>query len=42
MAIDTVTDSPCCLVLENVSRVFGGLKAVDGVNLTVLPANGAR
>jgi branched-chain amino acid transport system ATP-binding protein len=25
------------LVLENVSRVFGGLKAVDGVNLTVLP-----
>jgi branched-chain amino acid transport system ATP-binding protein len=25
------------LVLENVSRTFGGLKAVDGVNLTVLP-----
>ena len=26
-----------CLVLENVSRTFGGLQAVDGVNLTVLP-----
>jgi branched-chain amino acid transport system ATP-binding protein len=28
---------PAALVLENVSRVFGGLKAVDRVNLTVLP-----
>jgi branched-chain amino acid transport system ATP-binding protein len=28
------------LVLENVSRHFGGLRAVDGVNLTILP--GAR
>ncbi len=28
-------DSAPCLVLENVSRVFGGLKAVDRVNLTV-------
>jgi branched-chain amino acid transport system ATP-binding protein len=26
-----------CLVLENVSRTFGGLKAVDGVNLTLQP-----
>jgi branched-chain amino acid transport system ATP-binding protein len=26
---------PPCLVLENVSRAFGGLKAVDGVSLTV-------
>jgi branched-chain amino acid transport system ATP-binding protein len=26
-----------CLVLEQVSRQFGGLKAVDGVNLTVQP-----
>jgi branched-chain amino acid transport system ATP-binding protein len=24
-----------CLVLENVSRAFGGLRAVDGVNLTI-------
>jgi len=29
--------TPPALVLENVSRTFGGLKAVDGVNLTVLP-----
>jgi ABC-type branched-subunit amino acid transport system ATPase component len=29
-----MTASPC-LVLDNVSRQFGGLKAVDGVNLTV-------
>lgn len=28
---------PACLVLENVSRHFGGLKAVDGVNLTIQP-----
>jgi branched-chain amino acid transport system ATP-binding protein len=28
---------PACLVLENLSREFGGLKAVDGVNLTVRP-----
>jgi branched-chain amino acid transport system ATP-binding protein len=28
---------PPCLLLENVSREFGGLKAVDGVNLTVRP-----
>ena len=27
--------SPPCLVLENVSRDFGGLKAVDHVNLTI-------
>ena len=27
--------SPPCLVLENVSRDFGGLKAVDNVNLTI-------
>lgn len=26
-----------CLVLENVSREFGGLRAVDGVNLVVKP-----
>ena len=30
-------DSDICLVVENVSRVFGGLKAVDGVNLTIRP-----
>ena len=29
--------TPPLLVLENVSRTFGGLKAVDGVNLAVLP-----
>ena len=29
--------SPPCLVLENVSRDFGGLKAVDHVNLTIQP-----
>jgi branched-chain amino acid transport system ATP-binding protein len=28
---------PACLVLENVSRHFGGLKAVDKVNLVVQP-----
>jgi branched-chain amino acid transport system ATP-binding protein len=28
---------PACLVLDNVSRHFGGLKAVDAVNLTVQP-----
>jgi branched-chain amino acid transport system ATP-binding protein len=28
-------ESPPCLVLDNVSRAFGGLKAVDGVSLTV-------
>ena len=28
---------PPCLVLENVSRAFGGLKAVDGVSLTMAP-----
>ena len=32
--------TPACLALENVSRHFGGLRAVDGVNLTILP--GAR
>ena len=31
---------PPCLVLDRVSRVFGGLKAVDDVNLTI--AAGAR
>jgi branched-chain amino acid transport system ATP-binding protein len=29
--------APAALVLENVSRAFGGLMAVDRVNLTVLP-----
>jgi branched-chain amino acid transport system ATP-binding protein len=29
--------TPPALALENVSRTFGGLKAVDSVNLTVLP-----
>jgi len=28
---------PLCLVLENVSRAFGGLKAVDGVSLSIEP-----
>ena len=28
-------DSGPCLVVENVSRIFGGLKAVDGVSLTI-------
>jgi branched-chain amino acid transport system ATP-binding protein len=27
--------APICLSLENVSRGFGGLKAVDGVNLSI-------
>src|SRR5882757_9706212 len=31
---------PPCLELENVSRAFGGLKAVDGVSLTI--ENGER
>jgi branched-chain amino acid transport system ATP-binding protein len=31
---------PACLELENVSRAFGGLKAVDGVSLTI--ENGER
>jgi branched-chain amino acid transport system ATP-binding protein len=30
--------SPACLVLDRVSRHFGGLKAVDGVNLIVQPS----
>src|ERR1700694_3119653 len=30
-----MADSPPCLVLENVSRAFGGLTAVDRVSLTV-------
>src|SRR6185503_1628479 len=29
--------SPACLVLENVSRHFGGLKAVDDVSMTIPP-----
>jgi branched-chain amino acid transport system ATP-binding protein len=29
--------SPACLVLENVSRHFGGLKAVDNVSMTIPP-----
>jgi branched-chain amino acid transport system ATP-binding protein len=29
--------TPPCLLLDDVSREFGGLKAVDGVNLTVRP-----
>jgi len=29
--------APHCLLLENVSREFGGLKAVDGVNLAIGP-----
>lgn len=29
--------APPCLLLENVSRDFGGLKAVDNVNLTIQP-----
>jgi branched-chain amino acid transport system ATP-binding protein len=28
---------PPCLELENVARAFGGLKAVDGVSLTIAP-----
>src|SRR5438132_1023045 len=28
-------ESAPCLVVENISRVFGGLKAVDRVNLTI-------
>jgi len=32
-----MTPSPPCLALENVSRDFGGLRAVGNVNLTIAP-----
>ena len=32
-----MTPSPSCLALENVSRDFGGLRAVGNVNLTIAP-----
>ena len=35
--VGTKEQSSACLVLEGVSRHFGGLKAVDNVNLTVQP-----
>ncbi len=34
-AIDTKKESSPCLVLENLSIDFGGLRAVNGVNLTI-------
>jgi branched-chain amino acid transport system ATP-binding protein len=32
-----VTETASCLILENVSRTFGGLRAVDSVSLSVAP-----